>query len=51
MQLYVKKVWSLNPTQYEYLSIEKALIKYDDYIVAMLGQEAKSFKKWLKTEI
>jgi hypothetical protein len=56
MKLYVKKVWSYNPTQYEYVTLEKAHEKYNDYVIScykssIASRLPKSFEQWLKTEI
>lgn len=56
--LYVKKVWSYNPKKYKYISYQKALDLYDEYIshclksgYQSLQTRIKSFEDWLKTEI
>ena len=32
MKLYVKKIWTLNPTGYKYVPLEKALTQYDEWL-------------------
>ena len=57
MILYVKKVWTWNPTGYKYIPIEKALKKYKEYTLNCIESkyvgpdEIKTFQNWLKTEI
>jgi hypothetical protein len=56
MKLYVKKVWSYNPTKYKYITLEKAQEDYLKYTILYFGGGHKSeyykdFEKWLKTEI
>lgn len=60
MKLYVEKVCSWNPTEWEYVELEKAKNKYLEYIESVKTDAirnkkdnvyAKSFDNWLKTEI
>lgn len=53
MQVYVKKIWSQNPTKRKCVEIGKAVKQYEEYIQACLicSLSFKSFKEWLKTEI
>lgn len=57
MKLYVKKVWSYNPTKYKYIPLEKAIKGYDDYLNYYRENTyrdlkfIKSFDRWLRTEI
>lgn len=46
--LYVKKVWSYNPTQYKYITLKTAVKQYNDYFQVT---KDKTFIQWLKTEI
>lgn len=55
---YVKKIWSLNPKLYKFLSYKEAEKRYEDYLTswqkAMVERQAgvlKTFEQWLKTEI
>lgn len=54
--LYVKKIWSLNPTKYKYMTLEKATKEYNEYLGNWQGyilykSNPKTFKNWLQTEI
>jgi len=49
MKLYVKKVWSLNPTKYKYVELEQALFEHYKWINENGGR--KTFTEWLCTEI
>ena len=53
--LFVKKLTSLNPTVYKYISLQKALTDYSMYLFTIHDtrkqDSAKSFKKWCTTEI
>lgn len=61
MTFYVKKIWSLNPSLYKYISIKKAIKLYEDYLKSCAISikrnkykykfTFKSFKDWLVTEI
>jgi hypothetical protein len=61
MELYVKKLVSLNPQKYEFWEIQKANIKYLEYFAVILKKsfdigknkhiKAKTFEEWLKSEI
>jgi len=56
MKLYVKKIWSLNPTKFKYISLETALFNYEHYLTffdkGWKQKEApKRFEEWLKSEI
>jgi hypothetical protein len=57
MTIYTKKLTSLNPKKYEYISIEKAIHDYQIYVNMCLENSyhklstPKSFHDWLKTEI
>ncbi len=58
MELYVKKVCSWNPTEYEYIGLWEAQSKYQNYIVAYIKysygrgiSDIKTFEQWLETEI
>jgi hypothetical protein len=56
----VQKLWSLNPEKFKWITIDKALKDYADYINAVRiyskNEELetlslKTFKEWLETEI
>lgn len=53
--IYVKKIWSLNPTKYKFILLFEALKKYDEYLANFKKPEHssdwKSFEDWLTTEI
>lgn len=56
MTLYIKKLWSLNPTKCKFIPLEEALEDYSYYIRAcikinMPEIEIKTFKQWRTTEI
>ena len=54
-KIMVKKIWSLNPTKYEEITLEEASKRYDDYLQYFFayacGDEAKGFINWLESEI
>ena len=53
--LFVKKIVSLSPDRFEFLSLELMLEKYHQYLFTINDHSkhdsAKGFKEWLKTEI
>lgn len=49
VKLYVKKIVSLNPTEYYYIDLNIALHNYYIYTTQYGGE--KNFINWLKTEI
>lgn len=57
--IYVKKLWSLNPDEYKYINLDEAIEKYKIYCTGNLHPKAyggnnferKSFQEWLETEI
>ncbi|MFA5790709.1 MAG: hypothetical protein WC976_06585 [Caldisericia bacterium] len=55
--VYVKKIWSLNPTKHKFIPLPEALKKYDEYLTVFVESrvrdltEWKSFEDWLATEI
>ena len=49
MKLYVKKIWSLNPTKYKYIELEKAQFEHYKWVKDYGG--TKTFNEWLNTEI
>ena len=60
MNLYVKKLTSLNPDRHKKMELWKAISQYEDYIRNYVtapytsnksNVDFKSFKEWLKTEI
>ena len=55
MKIYIKKICSLDPTEYEYKFIDIALKEYDLYIqswvVSAQTTRVKSFEEWCETEI
>ncbi len=56
MELYCKKLSSLNPDKYEYIGFEDGVIRYGKYCQTFYkyyGFDAipKTFNKWLRTEI
>jgi hypothetical protein len=54
MKLYVKKLWSLCPDKYKYITLEKGLIGYKNYLKQEPNKyttKYKSFEDWLATEI
>lgn len=54
MKMYVKKIWSLHPTQYKYISYEKAIKEYNEYLIHCIRDKhdyIKTIDEWLKTEI
>lgn len=56
MKLYVKKLCSLNPTRYEFITFNNAIKLYKRYVHDVVGSVYetiyfKSFDEWLKTEI
>lgn len=56
MTFYVKKICSLHPTRYKYISLPIALAEYREYCMYWEKAhyddiELKTFDKWLKTEI
>lgn len=58
MKLYTKKLISLNPDEYRYITLDEALQDYHVYIGHCINniddltaQDVKSFDEWLETEI
>lgn len=58
MRLYVKKINSLNPTEYKYVEVDKAMIEHQRYVANIVHNkneyvkgEPKLFDVWLRTEI
>ena len=53
--LFVKKIVSLNPDKFGFISLQGALEKYSKYLFTIHDdrkrESAKSFRQWLKTEI
>ena len=52
--LFVKKICSLNPKEYKYISLQLALEQYSRYVYESgyySNGGAKNFNQWLKTEI
>lgn len=55
--IYVKKLWSLNPDEYHFITLEEAIEKYKIYCIScikyadMTTNQVKSFQEWLATEI
>ena len=51
--LYVKKIVSLSPDRYAFFTLEKMLQDYYVYLYTVCNYKlkAKSFTKWLNTEI
>ena len=53
--LFVKKIVSLSPDRFEFISLEMALERYHQYLFTVHDYKkkdtAKGFKEWLKTEI
>lgn len=64
--LYIKKLYSLNPTKYKNISLEQGLADYHiycEYFILSLQRRSvvyditgkydrlKTFRQWLKTEI
>lgn len=48
---FVKKIVSLNPDKFKFVSLEWAFDSYSVYLLKCKGGTAKSFRQWLKTEI
>jgi hypothetical protein len=58
MKLYVKKIWSTTPNEYEYITLERALKRYQRYALSVAQARErgfdpypKEFDDWLRTEI
>ncbi len=54
MTLYIRKLTSLNPTQYSTMPLNVALDRYTKYCQACLASEIinlKTFEQWRTTEI
>ena len=55
MKLYIKKVWSWNPTKYKYMGLNEAKKAYQDYFDHCNKnhpkEPLKSFEDWRTTEI
>lgn len=52
--LHVKKITSLNPTKFKFMTLALALAQYHDYFgleYFLNDNQPKSFNQWLKTEI
>lgn len=53
-KLFVKKIWSTNPNEYEFLPLDTATDRYSRYVEACIDakyREWKTFDEWLRTEI
>ena len=61
-EMYVRKLWSLNPVKFKHIRLDTAISKYESYIVAYLEspylknyikkkEYPKTFKEWLRGEI
>lgn len=55
---YVKKIYSLNPTKYKYITFRQAEKDYYFYVQCFIGAvqkgtklNLKTFTQWLRTEI
>lgn len=59
MNLYIKKIWSLNPTLYKFIKYEKAIDSYSEWLDVVIQSQnflkpdthIKTFEEWCKTEI
>lgn len=51
MQLYVKKLTSLNPRKYKFIALSNAVRGYTAYASNYTGIRLKDFTNWLNTEI
>lgn len=54
MKLYLKKIWSLNPKKYEYITLSEAELRYREYVITCIKagyDTSKTFEQWLNTEI
>lgn len=53
--VFVQKIISLHPTEYKFISLQKALEDYSRYLFTVNDykkqETAKGFKTWCKTEI
>lgn len=54
--MYVKKVWSYNPTKYKFISMETAMLNYQEYLAYFdkgwkQKDAPKTFYNWLVSEI
>ena len=54
MKIYVKKLCSLCPDKYKFITLEKATSEYKKYLKnpqSIYSTKNKSFENWLETEI
>ncbi len=51
IQLYVKKLTSVSPDKYEYITFDNAISLYNEYLGYHFESEQKQFTEWLNTEI
>jgi hypothetical protein len=51
MNLYVKKLVSLNPDRYEFIEFNEAKYNYYQYAILIKDGYTKTFKEWCDTEI
>ena len=54
MNVFVKKIWSLNPDKYKFMRVETALEHYARYIKSCVdsGHNTwRTFDNWLRFEI
>jgi len=53
INLYVKKLWSLDPDEYKYIPLDMAIMYYSRYLYTAHAtrRNIKSFEEWLDTEI
>ncbi len=50
--IYIKKIWSLTPFKYKYITLDNALDMYHEYITQhKTTDDIKTFKNWCLTEI
>lgn len=53
-KLFVKKIWSLNPSKYKFMPLDRATDDYSRYVASCIDagyREWKTFDQWLRTEI
>lgn len=60
VEMYVKKIWSLSPDEYMFITLKEATARYEQYIQSWdkANKERpesklyfKTFEEWLDTEI
>lgn len=52
--MFVKKIWSFNPSKYKFVALDTALEYYSRYVAMCIDTKHtswKSFDQWLRTEI